>query len=113
MGVYTYGHVMVANTSRKSLLTTIAEQLDASSGSGSRERAPSAKPDAASSQKRPARASTKLIAGHFDPEVSRQLRLIAAYEDTTIQALLGEAIDLLFALKGKPKIAELKRRGFA
>lgn len=50
------------------------------------------------------RSGTRLIAGHFEPSVARQLRMLAAEEDTTIQALLAEALDLLFVKKGKGKI---------
>lgn len=50
------------------------------------------------------RASTKLIGGHFAPEVSTQLRIIAAEEGTTIQNLLAEALDDLFVKKGKARI---------
>ena len=48
---------------------------------------------------------TKLIGGHFQPEVSAQLRMIAAEEGTTIQKLLGEALDDLFVKKGKTRIS--------
>jgi len=59
---------------------------------------------------RPAsRINTRLIAGHFDPKVARQLRIIAAEEDRTIQALLEEALDLLFVKKGKAHIGELTK----
>lgn len=54
--------------------------------------------------RRPGRAGTRLIGGHFPPEVARQLRMLAAEEDTTVQALLEEAIDLLFVKKGKAAI---------
>ena len=54
---------------------------------------------------KPGRAVTKLIGGHFAPEVSMQLRMIAAEEDTTIQNLLAEALDDLFTKKGKARIA--------
>jgi hypothetical protein len=36
--------------------------------------------------------------------VAKQLKLLAAEEETTVQALLGEALDLLFLKKGKGKI---------
>ncbi len=55
--------------------------------------------------RRPGRAGTRLIGGHFPPEVARQLRMLAAEEDTTVQSLLEEAIDLLFVKKGKSAIA--------
>lgn len=57
---------------------------------------------------RPSRQGTKLVAGHFDPKVARQLRIIAAEEDTTVQALLEEAIDLLFIKKGRAHIKDIK-----
>lgn len=56
---------------------------------------------------RPSRNGQKLIAGHFDPKVAKQLKLLAAEEETTVQALLGEALDLLFLKKGKGTIASV------
>lgn len=50
---------------------------------------------------RPVREGRKFIGGHFTPEVAKQLRLIAAEEDTTTQALLEDALELLFIKKGK------------
>lgn len=50
------------------------------------------------------RRGKKLIGGHFSPEVSTQLRIIAAEEGTTIQSLLGEALNDLFVKKGKERI---------
>jgi len=53
---------------------------------------------------RPSREGRRLIAGHFDPKVAKQLKLLAAEEETTVQALLEEALDLLFVKKGKTAI---------
>lgn len=53
------------------------------------------------------RDSTVMVGGHFPPHVLRQLRMIAAEESTTNQALIAEALDLLFTRKGKSKIADL------
>lgn len=50
---------------------------------------------------------TVLVGGHFPPAVLKQLRLIAAEEDTTNQALIAEALDLLFIKKGKDRIQKL------
>lgn len=50
------------------------------------------------------RRETRHIGGHFPPETAKQLRLIAAEEDTTSQALLEEALDLLFQSRGKRSI---------
>ena len=51
------------------------------------------------------RANTKLIAGHFDAAVSKQLRALALEEDSTVQQLLREAINDWFAKRGKSTIA--------
>jgi hypothetical protein len=53
---------------------------------------------------RPSREGRRLIAGHFDPNVAKQLKLLAAEEDTTVQALLEEALNLLFIKKGRGAI---------
>lgn len=57
---------------------------------------------------RPSRRNTRLIGGHFPPETARQLRILAAEDDTTIQALLEEAIDLLLAKKARGRLASKK-----
>ncbi|RVU03950.1 hypothetical protein EOE18_13940 [Novosphingobium umbonatum] len=49
----------------------------------------------------PGRQGTKQIAGHFAPELSIQLRLIAVEESRTVQDLLEEAITDLLVKKGK------------
>lgn len=67
----------------------------------------SANSKVAPSAQRPSRMGTKLVAGHFDPKIARQLRMIAVEEDTTVQALLEEALDLLFVKKGKAHLSEI------
>lgn len=47
----------------------------------------------------------KHIGGYFAPEVSRQLRQMAPDENSSVQALLGEALDLLFESRRLPTIA--------
>ena len=42
------------------------------------------------------RAGKKLIAGHFDPDVHRQLKQLSVSADTSIQDLLAEALNDLF-----------------
>ena len=66
---------------------------------------PSTQEQPASVHARPSRKSTKHIGGYFDPAVSKQLREIALAEDSSVQALLGEAIDMLFHSRRKPTIA--------
>ena len=46
------------------------------------------------------------ICGFFAPEVRRQLRRLAVDTDTTMQELLAEALNDLFAKRGLPEIAE-------
>lgn len=64
-------------------------------------------PEEPASARRPSREGKRLVGGHFTPDVARQLKLIAAEEGTSIQALLEEALDLLFVKKGKGHIGNL------
>lgn len=59
---------------------------------------------------RPSREGKQLIAGHFPKSVAKQLKLLSVEDDTTVQELLGEALDLLFVKKGKARIADIIRR---
>ena len=53
----------------------------------------------------PSRVGKKPITGFFEPEVSRQLKLLALNNDVTVQALITEAINDLFIKHGKSAIA--------
>lgn len=53
----------------------------------------------------PSRQGKKALTGYFDPDVLRQLKVMAAADDTTIQALMSEALNDLFKKYGKPHIA--------
>lgn len=50
------------------------------------------------------RGGTKQVGGHFPAEVSWQLRQLAVERRSTVQALLGEALNDLFQKHGKPEI---------
>jgi hypothetical protein len=66
-------------------------------------------PEAAASpgSTRPAtRQGKKAVSAYFSPEVSRGLNILAAEEGKTLQALLGEAIDLLMRQYGKHPFGE-------
>lgn len=54
---------------------------------------------------RPSRKGVKHVGGYFAPLVSKQLRQIALDEDSSVQELLAEAIDMLFESRQKPAIA--------
>ena len=45
----------------------------------------------------PSRTGRVLVGGHFAPEVQTALKVIAAEERTTVQALLAEGINTVFA----------------
>ena len=49
----------------------------------------------------PGRQGKKAVAGFFDPAVSRLLKQIGIERDTSIQELLGEAINDLFSKHGQ------------
>lgn len=49
----------------------------------------------------------RLIGGHFPPAVAIQLNVLAAEQDTTVQAMLTVALDLLFQKHRKPSIEKL------
>jgi hypothetical protein len=53
---------------------------------------------------RPGRAKMANVTGYFPPAVKKQLRILAAEHETTIQRLLAEALNDLFAKYGKPEI---------
>jgi len=57
-------------------------------------------------KRRPAREGKKGILGHFSPELSRALNIMAIEEGTTVQALMGEAFDLLMRARGKHPFGE-------
>ena len=59
----------------------------------------------------PSRAGTKQVAGHFPQEVSWQLRELAVARRTTVQHLLGEALNDLFQKHGMPEIVPVNERG--
>ena len=53
------------------------------------------------------RAGTRQVAGHFPAEVAWQLRELAVAQRTTVQHLLGEALNDLFQKYGRPEIVPL------
>ena len=54
----------------------------------------------------PSRVGKKPVTGFFEPDVSKQLKLIALNNDITIQSLVTEAINDLFIKYGKAAIAK-------
>ena len=58
---------------------------------------------------RSSRQGKSNVTGYFPPEVKKQLKLIAAEEDKTIQQLIGEALNMLFVHYGRAEIAPTER----
>jgi len=59
-------------------------------------------------QRVPSRVGTKLVGGHFAEDVSVALKVIAAENRTTVQDLMADAINSIFAKYNKPQIATLR-----
>ena len=51
------------------------------------------------------RQDKRQIAGFFSAECARQLRMLAAEKDTTVQELLKEGLNMMFTSHGKAPIA--------
>lgn len=62
--------------------------------------------DAPASTKAKAREGKKAIVGYFSEDMSRQLRVMAIEENTTVQALVGEALDMLMRARAKHPFGE-------
>jgi len=59
----------------------------------------------------PSRQGKKSIGGFFDPAVAKQLKMLGVTEGRSTQALLGEALNLLFEKHGKDAIADDGKEG--
>jgi len=47
-----------------------------------------------------------MVGGHFSTDLSRAVNILAAEQGTTVQALVGEALDLLMRHYGKHPLGE-------
>lgn len=57
------------------------------------------------------RVGTKQVAAHFPEDVAWQLRALAVDRKTTVQNLMAEALNDLFAKYGRPEVAPIEREG--
>lgn len=55
------------------------------------------------------RIGTKQVAAHFPEDVAWQLRALAVDRKTTVQNLMAEALNDLFAKYGRPELAPFER----
>lgn len=65
-------------------------------------------PEAAGRAGSRTRIGTKQVAAHFPEDVAWQLRALAVDRKTTVQNLLAEALNDLFAKYGKPEVAPVE-----
>jgi len=56
--------------------------------------------------KKSSRAGKRHIAGYFTEEVHKQLKILGAEKDLSIQDMLAEALNEYFKMNDKPPIAE-------
>lgn len=90
-------------TSKKPSLAVAMKQATSKVANLSTEEAT---PTPATNTEAPAsRQGKKIISGHFDPAVSRQLKQIALDKGTTVQNLLRESLNDLFEKHGQKPIA--------
>lgn len=53
----------------------------------------------------PSRRGKRHISGYFEPEVLRQVKIVCAEEDKTVNEVLADALNAHFVNLGKPPIA--------
>ena len=86
-------------------VTALQAVLDRATAAGDPAPSPATPAEAPPAKAAPGgRQGTKLIGGHFPPEISTQLRILAAEGGTTVQSLLAEALDDLFVKKGRNRV---------
>lgn len=64
--------------------------------------------EAPKTQQAPSRAGKTQVTGYFPPEVRRQLKMIATEEDRSAEQLLGEALNMLFASRGRVEFPSIQ-----
>jgi hypothetical protein len=91
--------------SKKPSLAEALQSLDRSTPAAKAVIESASKPHKPRSVQPPSRAGKKPLIGYFSPEVSKQLKQIALDRDTTLQELLGEALNDFFQKYKKPTLA--------
>ena len=61
---------------------------------------------AAAARRTPDRVGKKAVGGYYSPQLSQALNILALEQNTSLQALLGEAIDDLMRKYGKHPFGE-------
>jgi len=79
---------------------SLTDALNTAGKSTQQEPLPEKSPEPTPSKAVGSRVGKRLIAGHFDPAVHRQLKQLSVDANTSIQNLLAEALDDLFQKHG-------------
>ncbi len=53
-----------------------------------------------------ARDGKTMVAGYFSPQMAKAVKLLAVERDTTVQALIGEGLDMVLHKHGKHPMGE-------
>ena len=89
-------------------LSGLKDSLKAERQPASREIAETSEPGmkVVASTRAKAREGKRAVGGYYSPELARTLNVMASERDTTVQAILGEAIDLWLRENGKHPFGE-------
>ena len=82
-----------------------AEEAPAAPARGGEARAAGMPAKRAAVRGRQDRSDKRQVAGFFSPECAKQLRMLAAEQDTTVQELIRQGLNAVFHKHGKPPIA--------
>lgn len=94
---------MPAKTQLKELLDGFGQETEAEGTQTSPEKPIEAQKT--SDKVPPSRRGKRHISGYFEPEVLRQVKIICAEEEKTVNQVLADALNSLFVNKGKAPIA--------
>ena len=95
--------------SKPDLATALVDAGGGRRRSRTAEAEPVARPKTAPRQA--TRAATKPITVHYPGNVRDQLKILAVEQGLTMQALVAEGFNMLFAKYGKPEIAPAPKQG--
>jgi hypothetical protein len=96
-------------TSKKPNLAAVVEAAGSTRRTAKAAPPPALQPSETPPTRPRTRIATRQIAAHFPEEVAWQLRELAVERRTTIQALLGEALNDLFQKHGKAEIVSVEQ----
>ena len=96
---------MPAKTQLKDLLNEFGQETEVKGQSIEPETPIAEKKAATNAKVPPSRRGKRHISGYFHPEVLRQVKILCAEEDKTVNEVLADALNAHFVNRGKPPIA--------